>query len=274
MIVNFAMTLEDLQILLDLPELPAILEQTLRIPANRRVSELKKILPNLPTAVLATWTTNMEKALTKLPTFAHHQCLMPTLSLEQASPEVVAEVMPYPCGNMAVDLTGGLGVDSYFMARRYKQVIYIEADADLCKLAEYNFKRLGADNITILHTTAEKWLTENESFVDLIYADPARRDQRHARISDPDQCFPKVSPLLSLIRRGTHHFLVKTSPLFDFRQGLYRWKEVSAIHFYSVNGEMKEIIYAFDFINQSNNCALFLNAYLKGQWFQYQYLTD
>jgi hypothetical protein len=265
------MNQDDLHNLLSLPELPEMLEHTLQIATDHRVNKLKRIFPNLPTALLATWATNVEKAYTKLPTFARHRCLMPSLSLEQASPEMVAEVMPYPSGQTAVDLTGGLGVDSYFMARRVQRVIYIEADAELCILAAYNFKRLGVNNIEIINTRAEKWLAENETLVDLIYADPARRDQRQARISDPDQCFPKISPLLPLIRRRTHHLLLKTSPLFDFREAQRRWNDISTIHFYSVNGEMKEITYAFEFNNLVNKCELSLNAYLKGQWFKYLY---
>jgi len=265
------MNSEDTQILLDISELPAILEHALQIATDHRVNELKKAYPNLPTALIATWATNVEKSQTKLPTFARHCCLMPSLSLEQASPEVVAEVMPYPSGQTAVDLTGGLGVDSFFMARRFQRVMYIEADAELCILAAYNFKRIGVNNIEIINTAAEKWLVEHESFVDLIYADPARRDQHQARISDPDQCFPKISPLLPLIRRRTHHLLLKTSPLFDFREALNRWENVTHVHFYSVNGEMKEITYAFEFSSPVKKCELSLNAYLKGQWFKYLY---
>jgi hypothetical protein len=265
------MNQEDVQTLLSLPELPAMLEQALKIPAGHRVDQLKKIYSGLPTAVLATWATNVERSETKLPTFAKHRCLMPTLGLEQASPEVVAEVMPYPSGQTAVDLTGGLGVDSYFIARKFQRMMYIEADAELCMLAAYNFKRLGMNNIEIINTTAEEWLAENETVVDLIYADPARRNQRQARISDPDQCFPRVSPLLPLIRRQTHHFILKSSPLFDFREGRRRWRDASAIHFYSVNGEMKEITYTFEFNNRVKICELSLNAYLKGQWYKYLY---
>lgn len=262
---------EEYNRLLNVPNLPALIEQVLQFPISRRVPELKKAYPNLSTAILAEWATNVEKAVTKLPTFAHHRCLMPTLSLEQASPEIVANILSYSNGEIAVDLTGGLGVDSYFMARKFQQVIYIETDAMLCRLAEYNFKRLGIDNITILNTTAEKWLAENETEVDLIYADPSRRNERQARISDPDQCFPSVATILPMVERTTGRFLLKTSPLFDFREGLRRWKMVRKVHFYSVNDEMKEIIYDFQFNNSADQRRLLLNAFVKHQWFQYDY---
>ena len=47
------------------------------------------------------------------------------------------------------DLTGGLGVDSWFFSQRADKVLYNEMQKPLCKAAEYNFGILGAGNIII-----------------------------------------------------------------------------------------------------------------------------
>ena len=47
------------------------------------------------------------------------------------------------------DLTGGLGVDSWFFSKRASEVLYNEMQTVLCKAAEHNFNILGSDNIRI-----------------------------------------------------------------------------------------------------------------------------
>ena len=52
------------------------------------------------------------------------------------------------------DLTGGLGVDSWFFSKKAGRVLYNEMQKPLCEAAEHNFKVLGSDNIVISHNIA------------------------------------------------------------------------------------------------------------------------
>jgi len=45
-----------------------------------------------------------------------------------------------------LDITGGLGIDSYFFSKKIDQVIHCEIDQNLSKIAAHNFKILGVVN--------------------------------------------------------------------------------------------------------------------------------
>ena len=47
------------------------------------------------------------------------------------------------------DLTGGLGVDSWFFSKKAAEVLYCEMLPELCNAARYNFTVLKADNIQV-----------------------------------------------------------------------------------------------------------------------------
>ena len=73
------------------------------------------------------------------------------LSLEQCSSSATAAYKAFLAGQAAaaqliqliIDLTGGLGVDSWAMSRVAERVVYFERDAELAAAAERNFRRLG-----------------------------------------------------------------------------------------------------------------------------------
>ena len=47
------------------------------------------------------------------------------------------------------DLTGGLGVDSWFFSKKAEAVLYCEMQKPLCDAAKHNFAALGAHNIEV-----------------------------------------------------------------------------------------------------------------------------
>ena len=77
------------------------------------------------------------------------------LSTEQCSSETTA---PYKArlatGNSLCDLTGGLGVDTYFFSRQIGKVTYVERNESYCEAARSNFLALGATNIEVIHANA------------------------------------------------------------------------------------------------------------------------
>ena len=80
------------------------------------------------------------------------------LSAEQCSSSAtgrykaeLAEKIAGRTGWTLADLTGGLGVDSWFFSQKASMVIYNEMQTALCQAARHNFKVLGAENITILN---------------------------------------------------------------------------------------------------------------------------
>ena len=94
-----------------------------------------------------------------------------------------------------VDLTGGFGVDFSYLARGFSQATYVERQRHLCDLAEHNMAALGLDQARIVCDDGVEYL-DNMDPVDLIYIDPARRDEHGARTYAIEDCTPNVLCLL------------------------------------------------------------------------------
>ena len=59
--------------------------------------------------------------------------------------------------NVLIDLTGGLGVDTYYLSEGFREVHYVERDEELCELAEKNFA-LAGKRVQVHHQEAEEFL--------------------------------------------------------------------------------------------------------------------
>ena len=104
-----------------------------------------KNVPGVDIELAIRQITGKQKIKSKVPLFYNTEDLLypAQLSLEQSSSELTATYKSSLCeGKRLVDLTGGFGVDCYFMSRQFKQTIYVEHQENLCGLAIYNFKIL------------------------------------------------------------------------------------------------------------------------------------
>ena len=88
------------------------------------------------------------------------------LSLEQSSSELTArykaELICDFMGNNPfnhIDLTGGMGIDCYFIAQYTQKSHYVELNPELCQIAQHNFAYLNP-NISVHNTTAEEFLNQ------------------------------------------------------------------------------------------------------------------
>ena len=90
------------------------------------------------------------KSRRKIPEWFHKEDIVfpSPVSVEQASSSVAAKYKANLVkGEVVFDLTGGMGVDSYFFSQVAKEVWYFEKDPELFEIAELNFKILGSRNI-------------------------------------------------------------------------------------------------------------------------------
>lgn len=148
------------------------------------------------------------------------------------------------------DLTGGLGVDSWFFSRKAERVLYNEMQEVLCKAAEHNFKVLGAGNISVSNNIAQQGeiRTVLDGFnPDIIYLDPARRGEGGRKVFLIEDCTPDVLALKDEIFVHTRHILLKLSPMADITMAVsrlgYRCREV---HIVASGGECKELLIWMD----------------------------
>lgn len=181
----------------------------------------------------------------KLPLWSAEQKLrFPVrLSLEQCSSERTARYKASLCsGDTMADLTGGFGVDCFFIGQQFHKVFYIERNAELCALAHYNFSVLNFLQAEILETDAETFLTETD-VVDVIFLDPARRDNLGRKVVALADCTPDVTALLPLLKQKSKCLLLKLSPMLDISSVLHQMPWVNEVHVVAVDGECKELLF-------------------------------
>ena len=199
-----------------------------------------------------------ERTADKLPTFAAiADWWYPVrLSCEQCSSELTARykaeiLTPYtihPTPSSFVDLTGGYGVDTYFLSAAFAHTDYVEQNAELCRIAKHNFSN---KPIAIHNTSAEEFLSSLSGEVrkgyDLIFLDPARRDSHGGKVFRLEDCTPNVEKMLPTLLAhlsSDGHILLKLSPMLDLTQAV---KELSAInwdiHIVAIKNEVKELLF-------------------------------
>lgn len=174
-----------------------------------------------------------ERTADKLPTFAQiEDWWYPVrLSCEQCSSELAARykakiITPYTLHHTPstmVDLTGGYGVDTYFLSERFAHTDYVEQNAELCRIAEHNFN-VRSDNVrctkvSIHNSTAEEFLKTAGEY-DLIFLDPARRDSNGGKVFRLEDCTPNVVELLPALLRHGKQIMLKLSPMLDLTQAI------------------------------------------------------
>ena len=160
----------------------------------------------------------------------------------------VATVLPQHCllrsaemTGTILDLTGGLGVDSWAFAQVAQRVVYFERDATLAAAAERNFARLGAGNIEVRCETVTPDTELPEA--DLIYADPARRDAVGRKVFLLEDCTPDILTLLPMLLRKAPTVLLKLSPMADLAMLADRLgAALREIHVVELDGEVKELL--------------------------------
>jgi len=191
------------------------------------------------------------KTTEKLPTWAGQpDLLFPIkLSLEQCSSEATARYKAEIIMNHLesqpkeiADLTGGFGVDAYYLAQSGARVHHFELDESLSHLVAHNMKTLNAE-VHCHHGDGLKGLLELELPLDLIYLDPARRNAQKNKVFRLEDCSPDVLFHLEDLIAKSPYVLLKTSPMLDLHLGLTQLKWVREIHVVAVNNEVKEILW-------------------------------
>ena len=196
-----------------------------------------------PVRAMAEQLACQQKAVKKLPTLSQHNLLYTPLALEQSSGErTAAYKASLMSGKRALDLSGGLGIDTMFLARTFQEVVYCERDSPLCAVVEHNLKVSGIANVEVRNGDSISLLAEypDNSF-DWIFVDPARREEGRRSIA-LDAASPDVVASHDLLFRHALRVCIKASPALEI-SGLK--KLLPALHtivVVSVDRECKEIL--------------------------------
>lgn len=195
------------------------------------------------------------------------------VSVEQGSSQatalfkqsIIAELLqdnPVPVGEqeaeglsgrdiVTADLTGGMGIDSFFISRIASKHYYFERNAELCTATEYNFRQLGAGNIEV----SNRDITDDDCAtlrdlegkgISLLYIDPARRTASGGKAILLQDYEPNVIDLQEKMFAVSRYILVKVSPMADIKLNLRHLPHTAAVYVVAVGNECKELLFLLD----------------------------
>ena len=148
------------------------------------------------------------------------------------------------------DLTGGMGVDCWALAKVAKEVLYNEMNGELARATELNFRELGVGNVRFGNCKVEVGKVGEvlDGFVpDVIFLDPARRAEDGRKVFLIEECQPDVIGLLPELFEASRYVLLKLSPMADITMACKRLGEhVREVHVVATGGECKELLFLLD----------------------------
>ena len=203
--------------------------------------------PEVDLAMALQQIDGRRRAQEKLPSWAEVEGIVwpPHLSMEQCSSEQTARYKAEVAGSggLFVDLTAGFGVDAAFIAKGFQRAVCVELQPKLCALSSSNFKILGLPQIEVVNGNGVEYLHTMPP-ADLIFIDPARRDEHGGRTYGIADCTPNVLDFIDELLGKAQRVMIKLSPMLDWRKAVedIGKNHVSAVHIVSVNNECKELI--------------------------------
>ena len=170
------------------------------------------------------------------------------LSLEQCTSQYIAQykasVVEQIIGKdfKMADLTGGFGVDCFFISRSAAHTGYNEMSAELASIVADNYKTLGRQDIKVSCSDASEFLSNlKDDSLDLIYLDPARRGNAGQKLISISDCQPDAVVLQNELLRVSRYVMLKLSPMLDISRALTEMHHVSRVFVIGLEGECKEI---------------------------------
>ena len=211
----------------------------------RQLAFLGKKNPEVDMAYALDQIAGRQKARVKIPSWASIDGIVypPHISMEQCSSEQTARYKARIAGNgeKIVDLTAGFGVDMAFMSAGFKQAVHVEMQPQLCAISSENYKHLGLNHVQVVCSDGVGYLHQMEH-ADLIFIDPARRDQHGARTYGIADCTPNVLEIIDEMLEKADRVLIKLSPMLDWQKAVSDIGRVSEVHIVSVANECKELL--------------------------------
>lgn len=214
----------------------------------------QQTISGIPASFIADQVSGRRKAKEKIPAYSANPFVVfpPPVNLEQSSSQATAEFKAdFIRQNLvdriiAADLTGGLGIDSFFFSKVFREVDYVDADQNILEIARHDHEQLGASNVHHHLSTAVDFLRETTKKFDFIFIDPSRRKEGNQKVNSLTQSEPNVVALQDVIFDKSQYCLIKASPLFDIHLALKELKHVRTVIVMSVKNECRELLFFQD----------------------------
>ena len=166
----------------------------------------------------------------------------PNLNLEQASSQDTADFKKqFFKGKKFVDLTCGFGIDAYFLSQNFEEITLIEQNTELLDIVKHNWEVLGR-KANFINQKLEDFLTNNKEKFDLIYLDPARRDNNNRKVFLLEDLSPNIIEIQEQLSDISTEVLIKLSPLIDIQHLVSSLKNIHKIWIIAVKNDVKEVL--------------------------------
>jgi len=166
----------------------------------------------------------------------------PQLNLEQSSSEKTAlyksEILK---GEKFIDLTSGFGIDAYYLSKNFKEITLVEQNKELLDIVKHNWSILDKKG-SFINEKLENFLTENNENFDVIYLDPARRDQNKNKVFLLEDLSPNILEIQDQLLYISEQVIIKLSPLIDLKYLISVLKNIFKIEIIAVRNDVKEIV--------------------------------
>lgn len=180
----------------------------------------------------------------------------PTLSLEQCSSQQTAcykrDLMKTIIRKQkqeqtisGADLTGGFGVDAYYLSEVFDRFLYVEKQPELCRIASHNFKALNRPGIQVFENESEEFLQQSGK-LDFVYLDPSRRNRDGNKVTALRDCSPDPATLYEDLIKKAGLVLIKLSPMIDLSLALKALPHTRQIHVVALDNDCKEVLFLLD----------------------------
>ncbi|MFV0237041.1 MAG: RsmD family RNA methyltransferase, partial [Flavobacteriales bacterium] len=182
------------------PKIQQFIDENLYTDIQKLLLSRNKI-ENVPVKEIVEQIICKKKSKKKLPTwFNTSKILYPKKNnIEQTSSEVTAHYKAQLfSGKSMVDLTSGFGVDSYYFSKQFQHITLCESNTLLLNKVKHNYSLLKVSNASFFQGNSIDYLKNISNTVDLIYIDPARRNNTQ-RVFLLEDCNPNVVELHPLL---------------------------------------------------------------------------
>lgn len=201
---------------------------------------------NISIQELSNQIISKQKSKNKLPNWFNTQNVYypPKISIEQTSSEITANYKSnLVSGDAIIDITGGFGIDVFYFAKKFKNVIHSEINDKLSKIVAHNYQQLKVNNIQTVASDGLEFLKNTNQKFDCIYIDPSRRDDIKGKVFLLKDCLPNVPENIDFLFTKSANIMIKNSPMLDITATINELKFVKEIHIIAVNNEVKELLF-------------------------------
>lgn len=166
----------------------------------------------------------------------------PNLNLEQASSQDTADFKKqFFKGKKFIDLTCGFGIDAYFLSQNFEEITLIEQNTELLDIVKHNWEVLGR-KANFINQKLEDFLKNNKEKFDLIYLDPARRDNHNRKVFLLEDLSPNIIEIQEQLSDISTEILIKLSPLIDIQHLISSFQNIYKIWIIAVKNDVKEVL--------------------------------